>query len=142
MTNTKLTSNKPSPGLLRVLRQMSEERGVTFAYPATAAQGRAELARLKTIPKEGRAFRAEDVATVKTGLVQSGDAARVRAAELDGYGSSARWRDPVGDDGDLDRCERCGQETTDRCRIGGRVRFRCADFTACLRRRRVGRRAG
>jgi hypothetical protein len=142
MTNTKHTSNKPSPALLRVLRQMSEERGVTFSYPATAADGRAEFKRLKAIPKEGRAFRVEDATTVGAGLARSGDAARVLAAEVDGYGSSARWRDSVEDDGDPDRCERCGQETTDRCRIGGRVRFRCADFSACLKRRRAARRAG
>lgn len=113
---------------------------MTFAYPATAADGRAEYQRLKGIPKESRGFRRDDATAVGTGLAQSGDAARIGEAEVVGYGSSARWRDSVEDDGDPDRCERCGYETTDRCRIGGRLRYRCADFTSCLNRRRSANR--
>lgn len=112
---------------------------MTFAYPATAAEGRAEYQRLKSIPKESRGFRRDDATAVKTGFAGSGDAAQIGAAEVVGCGSSARWRDSVEDEGDPDRCERCGCETADRCRIGGRIRYRCADFTSCLRRRRSAR---
>ncbi|HET7416191.1 MAG TPA: hypothetical protein VFJ61_00985 [Solirubrobacterales bacterium] len=140
MTNTKHITKKPSRALLRVLSELAEERGVSFAYPATAAAGRDEFERLKAIPREPKGFRRDDSTAAEASLAGSGDAASVGASEIVGYGSSARWRNSVEDDRDPDRCERCGYETTDRCRIGGRLSYRCADFTSCLNRRRSARR--
>ena len=139
MTNTKHSSKGPSDAQLRVLGEMAQERGCTFTYPTTSAEARAELRRLKAIPREGRAFRETDATSVRTAATISGDGARVQGSELTGYGSAARWKDSVEDEEDPEVCERCGVETTDRCRIGGRRRFRCSDFSACLKRRR-GRR--
>jgi hypothetical protein len=115
---------------------MAEERGCTFTYPTTSAEARAEFKRLKAIPREGRAFREKDAASVRASATTSGGAARVQRSELTGYGSAARWKDSVDSDGAAEVCERCGVETTDRSRIGGRLRYRCSDFSACFGRRR------
>ena len=139
MTNTKHNSKAPSDAQLRVLREMAQERGCTFTYPTSAAEARAEFKRLKAIPRQGRAFRDNDAASVRASATTSGGAARVQSSELTGYGSAARWKDSVDEEDDAEVCERCGVETTDRSRIGGRLRYRCSDFSACFGRRR-GRR--
>jgi hypothetical protein len=139
MTNAKLYLSPPSPRLLRLLPIMAQERGVSFVRPTTLAQARSEYRRLKAIPRECRAQRSADHVAVVDAMRRSGGSSRVRPEEIAGFGSSARWQDREDEPTETGPCERCGRETTDRCRIGGRRRWRCTDFSACLRRRKAGR---
>jgi len=118
---------------------MAEERGVSFVPPANQAQARSEYRRLKAIPRESRAQRSADHVAVVDAIRRSGGSSRVRPEEIAGFGSSARWQDSKDEPTETGPCERCGLETADRCRIGGRGRWRCADFSACLRRRKARR---
>jgi hypothetical protein len=139
MTNAKPYLSPPSPRLLRLLPTMAEERGVTFVPPKTQAQAISEFRRLKAIPRESRAQRSADHVAVVDAMRRSGGSSRVRSAEIAGFGSSARWEGTVREPTETGPCERCGLETTDSCRIGGRRRWRCSDFSACLRRRKARR---
>jgi hypothetical protein len=86
------TTNPPSAKQLRYLRNLATQRGESFAYPHTAAEASAEIERLKarrpTSLTERRAERLE----VSRAMAGRGDASAVSEAEIEGYGSSARWR--------------------------------------------------
>jgi hypothetical protein len=84
---------KPTSRQLTYLKTLANQRGVSFAYPQTSAEASQEINRLKRLCPESRADRRrerKDIAdAIQAGPVHA--AARVRADEIDGYGSSARW---------------------------------------------------
>jgi len=139
MTNAKPYLSPPSPRLLDLLPTMAEERGVTFTPPTTQAQALSEFRRLKKIPRETRAQRSADEVAVADAMRRSGGSSRVRPEEIAGFGSSARWQNSEHEPTETGPCGRCGLETADSCRIGGRGRWRCAEFSTCIRRRKAGR---
>lgn len=78
---------------MKLLRQLAEERGVSFAYPTTGGEARSEIDRLLAMPRNSRAERRREAHAVRADIqTVGGDAARVRLEELSGYGSSATWR--------------------------------------------------
>ena len=81
---------RPTPKQLRYLRALATQRGQTFIYPRTRAQASVEIRRLEAIPpRDGREHAVEREQLADTPIPQ--DAARVRDAEISGYGASARW---------------------------------------------------
>lgn len=94
MTNPQQHSQKPSQKLLASLRQMSDERGVTFVYPATMAEGRVQFQELKKIPRIGRRDRRREDRAVRDAMSKRGGGAAIRDSELGGYGSTASWAGP------------------------------------------------
>lgn len=91
METTNEPSEKPRSDQLRELRRLAEARGETFAYPATSAEAEAELERLRGRTRSSFAEGAIDRRAVSRGMAARGGAARVRDAEIEGYGSSAHW---------------------------------------------------
>jgi hypothetical protein len=139
MTNTKPYLSPPSPRLLRLLPRMAEERGVSFVPPTTQSQALSEFGRLKAIPREGQEQRDRDRIAVVDAMRRSGGSSRVRPEEIAGFGSSARWTGAGEEYPETGPCQRCGLLTADSCRIGGRTRWQCSEFSACLRRRKASR---
>jgi hypothetical protein len=86
------TTNPPSAKQLRYLRNLATQRGESFAYPRTAAQASGEIERLKGRRRSSVAERRAERDDVSRAMSQRGGAAAVREAEIEGYGSSARWR--------------------------------------------------
>lgn len=140
MTNTTQLLSPPSPRLLRLLPTMAEERGVSFTPPTNQAEAIAEFHRLKKISKENREVRHQDVDAVRRAFRQSGGSSRVRRDEIAGFGSTASWSEPEQDEPpETGPCERCGEQTSTRWRIGGLLRWRCPDLSDCARRRKARR---
>ncbi len=83
-------TDPPSPKQQRYLRSLAEQTGTSFTPPRTKAEASREIERLKKLSASPRHERAEDrKALSKT---QRGGDARVRPSEVEGHGSSARWR--------------------------------------------------
>jgi hypothetical protein len=84
-------ARKPTARQLAFLKDLAAQRGQSFAYPATAAEASREINRLRSLRRTAVARERrqipDDMAT------RRGDDARVRDAEITGYGSSARWAD-------------------------------------------------
>jgi hypothetical protein len=85
-------ARKPTARQLAFLKDLAAQRDQSFAYPATAAEASREINRLRSLRRTTRADVtrarrqiADDMAT------RRGDDARVRDAEITGFGSSARW---------------------------------------------------
>jgi hypothetical protein len=81
------SSSAPSSRQLRYLRALADKTGTTFTYPVTRAEASCEIRALQARNREPR---------VPWHTVDDGDATTyataVDASEVDGYGSSARWR--------------------------------------------------
>jgi hypothetical protein len=77
---------------LRYLRNLAETRGESFAYPRSAAEASAEIERLKSRRPDSTVERRFERLAVSREIAEIGDAAKVRDAEIGGYGSSAHWR--------------------------------------------------
>lgn len=95
MTNSQLHSQQPSKKQLGYLRILAEACGETFAPPSTKAEASREIKRLK-----GRRSRSSFERRRESQLESqipglSGDASRVRAEEISGYGSTAAWSSEV-----------------------------------------------
>jgi hypothetical protein len=88
------TEKKPSPKQLRYLRDLALRTGQSFAYPRTAAEASREIDRLRGIRRTSTADRRRELRAVSREMAERrGDEARVRTEEeIEGYGSSARWR--------------------------------------------------
>src|SRR5436190_1345345 len=89
---------KPTARQLAFLKDLAVQRGQSFAYPATAAEASREIKRLRRCRRTARAdvagerrLIADDMAT------RRGDDARVRDAEITGFGSNCRWSHLVHD---------------------------------------------
>jgi hypothetical protein len=92
MTNSSHTP-KPTAKQLRYLRHLAGSRGQTFTTPTTRAEASAEIERLKSNRPQRRVERQVEVFADSRGIADRwGGATAVREDEIEGYGSSARWR--------------------------------------------------
>ena len=83
---------KPTRKQLAYLRGLAEKTGTTFAYPQTSAQASAEIKRLQAQPRSSAGDAQRDRRHVqRTMQTRPDDATAVRADQVRGYGSSARW---------------------------------------------------
>jgi len=85
-------SEPPTKPQLRELRRLAERTGQSFAYPATRAEASKELQRLAKAEKSTAAERALDRQEIVPDDHPMLSAARIYNDEIEGYGSSARWR--------------------------------------------------
>src|ERR1017187_4237111 len=82
-------SSRPTPRQLGYLRSLAQQTGTTFVTPRTRADASSEIARLRQLKRSGapRAFsemtRHERRPTY---------AAAPQPDEIEGFGSTARWR--------------------------------------------------
>ncbi len=81
----------PTPKQLNYLRRLAETTGTTFSPPSTRAEASREIERLKGRPRTPRRDIKRERQAVSRDLAERGGAAAVRAEEVEGYGSSARW---------------------------------------------------
>ena len=83
---------KPTPKQLAYLRGLADKTGTTFAYPQTSAEASAEIKRLQARPRSGAGDAQRERRAVQRDLqTRPTDATAVRARDVRGYGSSARW---------------------------------------------------
>jgi hypothetical protein len=83
----------PTARQQRYLRQLTLQRGVTFAVPKTRAQASHAIDILKRRQPEPVADRRREIRAVQDDIAQGrGDSAKVlEGIETTGYGSSATW---------------------------------------------------
>jgi len=86
------SENPPSARQLRYLRNLAMQRGESFAYPHSAAEASAQIERLRGRKRGSYIERRIEREQVSDDMARRGGAAAVRASEIVGYGSSARWR--------------------------------------------------
>ena len=84
-------TTKPTAPQLRYLRSLAQRTGQTFTYPHTFAQASREIDRLKRARPSSYAELEIEREIADAVALGERDAARVRADEIDGYGSSATW---------------------------------------------------
>lgn len=83
---------EPTSKQLTYLRKLALSTGETFATPATREDASREITRLSRRKASSRTEVRLDRDAVSKGLTERvGDAASVRASEVTGHGSSARW---------------------------------------------------
>ena len=93
MTNSQPHPRKPTAKQLRFLRGLSERNGETFTYPHAFADADREIKRLLGRNCSSRDERSRETTMVRREMTERrGEAAAVHASEIEGYGSSARWR--------------------------------------------------
>jgi len=81
----------PTRPQLAYLRQLAERCGCSFVWPQTVGQASREIERLKALePISHSDRRREDKALCDALASGPRDAARIRAEEIVGFGSSAR----------------------------------------------------
>ncbi len=81
---------RPTPNQINFLRKLSQERGVTFAWPETFDDASKQIDRLKKIRRSPRHERRQDYDAVTRDRMDTGTAG-FRDHEITGYGSTARW---------------------------------------------------
>jgi hypothetical protein len=84
------SGDRPTAKQLRALRSLAESRGQTFVYPATKAQASSEIRRLLKAMASSRGqwlIEARELSNIRPPR----DGAAVRAHEVTGFGSGARW---------------------------------------------------
>ena len=87
-------SSRPTSKQLAYLRTLAARAGQTFTYPRSRAQASAEIQRLKATSPSTRTERSVERKAIADAIAQGPqDAARVRADEITGYGSSATWKE-------------------------------------------------
>jgi hypothetical protein len=83
---------KPTRNQLAYLRGLAEQTATTFTYPQTSAAASAEITHLKSLPRIGAGDARRERQGVQRDLqTRPNDATAVRARDVRGYGSSARW---------------------------------------------------
>jgi hypothetical protein len=85
-------SEPPTKPQLDRLRRLADRKGQSFAYPATRAEASRELQRLAMAEKSTAAERALDRLDIVRDDHPMRSAARIHDDEIEGWGSSARWR--------------------------------------------------
>jgi hypothetical protein len=85
-------SDPPTKTQLDRLRKLADRKGQSFAYPATRAEASKEIQRLGKAEKSTAAERALDRQEIVREDHPLLSAARIYDDEIEGYGSSARWR--------------------------------------------------
>jgi hypothetical protein len=84
---------KPTREQLKRLRQLAQETGESFGYPANAAEAEAEIARMEGRPVSSGIEEWMDRVPVRSRVARGvRDGAAVRGSEVVGYGSSCRYR--------------------------------------------------
>lgn len=93
MNNSHPHTQKPTDKQLRYLRDLAASRGQSFTPPSTRGEASAEIERLKTARPSTRAEHKAEVFAYSHGVADRWfSATAVRDDEIDGYGSSARWK--------------------------------------------------
>jgi hypothetical protein len=93
MTHSAALTQKPTAKQLRYLRHLASSRGQSFTPPTTRAEASSEIERLKAVRPQPRAERRAEVFAYSRGISDRwGGATAVREDEIEGYGSTARWR--------------------------------------------------
>lgn len=83
---------KPSAKQLAYLRHLAMKTGTTFTYPATSAAACHEIQRLQALPRTGASDARRERRDVRRALHERPDDANaIRARDVRGYGSNARW---------------------------------------------------
>jgi hypothetical protein len=90
MTNSH--SHPPTEKQLSYLRSLAVSRGETFIMPASKSQASSEIERLKARRRSSRADRAAERFAARQIADRWAPATDVRPEEIEGYGSTARWR--------------------------------------------------
>ena len=83
----------PTAKQQRYLRQLATVRGVSFVPPRTCFEASRLIDQLKRRRPKHRADVARELKAVRRDLATANDSARVRAEELEGYGSTATWKE-------------------------------------------------
>lgn len=92
MTDDTQHHNRPTPGQLKLLRRLAQEREATFAVPSTFDSAHRQIERLLATPRPSRAERRRERDAISDDRASgAGDAAAIRDDELRGYGSAAGW---------------------------------------------------
>jgi hypothetical protein len=92
MTNSH-PPRQPSQKQLSYLRDLAYSRGQTFTLPHSRAEASAEIERLRGIrPQNGGERRSDAYAYGRVSKKVLQYAPAVREEEIEGYGSTARWR--------------------------------------------------
>ena len=86
------TDDRPTQKQQRYLHSLAQKTGTSFAPPTTKAEASREIERLKKLAQSPRHEREHERRAVSEGLATGTSAARVREDEVEGYGSTARWR--------------------------------------------------
>lgn len=92
MTNSHPHPNPPTQKQLRYLRDLAVSRGETFAVPRSSTEASAEIDRLRGRRRSSRADKAAERFGARVIDDRWAPATDVRPDEVDGYGSTARWR--------------------------------------------------
>lgn len=83
---------KPTPKQLAYLRTLAQRTGTTFVTPQTRAAASTEIRRLLARRPSPASDARREIRDVQRAMnVRLEDATTVRAHEVRGYGSSARW---------------------------------------------------
>lgn len=84
--------DKPTAKQQRYLRDLAQSRGESFVHPQTRAEASAQIDRLKGRKRTSADDHRREARALSRDMAERrGDAASVRADELQGYGSSATW---------------------------------------------------
>jgi hypothetical protein len=92
MTNSQPHPSPPSQKQLRYLRDLAVSRGETFSMPRTRAEASAEIERLRSrrgLSRAAKAFEHWGDRAIEDRWTPATD---IRPDEVEGYGSTARWR--------------------------------------------------
>jgi hypothetical protein len=92
MTNSHPHPNPPTAKQLRYLRDLAVSRGETFVTPYSRAEASAEIERLRGRRSSSRPDRAAERFGARVIADRWAPATDVRPEEIEGYGSTARWR--------------------------------------------------
>jgi hypothetical protein len=90
MTNSH--SHPPTEKQLSYLRSLAVSRGETFIVPVSRSEASAEIERLKARRRSSRADRVAERFAARQIADRCAPATDVRPEEIEGYGSTARWR--------------------------------------------------
>jgi hypothetical protein len=85
-------TDPPTQTQLKRLRKLADLKGQSFAYPATRAEASKEIRRLDRVSFSTSAERAIDREEIVRADHPLLSGARVFEEEIEGFGSSARWR--------------------------------------------------
>jgi hypothetical protein len=92
MTNSHPHTKPPTDRQLRYLRDLSLSRGETFVVPRSGAEASAEIERLRAGRALSRGAKALEHWDDRAIEDRWAPATAVRPEEIEGYGSTARWR--------------------------------------------------
>lgn len=93
MTNSSPHTHRPTNKQLRYLRDLARSRGQTFTMPRSSNEASEQIERLRQIRPLSPAEQRGEAFVHRNGIADRwGGATAVREDEIEGYGSSARWK--------------------------------------------------